>query len=255
MVINRLSQLGAAAQRRAARHCRRPARSARSSAIAWSGRPATRVTDLRPSRTGSCSAGFKSVPGVIDVTTWGGKSKTYDITVDLDRLLAYGLTLKQVLDALNDANINVGANTVNIGPQSAVIRSVGQIRTDGRHPQHHADGARRRAGAGVRRRHHHGRQRAAARHRRPRRRRRHRAGHRADAARRRDHADPARRRGRGRQDQRLRPAAARRAHRAHLRPQRPGRHHHPHRAAQHGDGRAADLRSSSGCSWATCAAR
>ena len=88
------------------------------------------------------------MPGVIDVTTWGGKSKTYDITVDLDKLLAYGITLKQVLDALNGANINVGANTVNLGPQSAVIRSVGQIRTDGRHPPHHADGARRRAGAG-----------------------------------------------------------------------------------------------------------
>jgi cobalt-zinc-cadmium resistance protein CzcA len=72
---------------------------------------------------------LKSVPGVIDVTTWGGKSKTYDITVDLDKLLAYGVTLKQVLDALTGANINVGANTINLGPQSAVIRSVGQIRT------------------------------------------------------------------------------------------------------------------------------
>src|SRR6185369_16336922 len=40
-----------------------------------------------------------------------------------------GLTLKQVIDALNGANINVGANTVNLGPQSAVIRSVGQIRS------------------------------------------------------------------------------------------------------------------------------
>src|SRR6185295_13968264 len=60
---------------------------------------------------------------------WGGKTKTYDITIDLDRLLAYGLTLKQVLDGLNNANINVGANTVNIGSQSAIVRSVGQIRT------------------------------------------------------------------------------------------------------------------------------
>jgi cobalt-zinc-cadmium resistance protein CzcA len=72
---------------------------------------------------------FKAVPGVVDVTSWGGKSKTYDITVDLDRLLTYGLTLKQVIDALNGANINVGANTVNLGPQSAVIRSVGQIKS------------------------------------------------------------------------------------------------------------------------------
>ncbi len=66
---------------------------------------------------------------MIDVTGWGGKTKTYDITIDLDRLLAYGLTLKQVLDGLNNANINVGANTVNIGSQSAIVRSVGQIRS------------------------------------------------------------------------------------------------------------------------------
>ena len=87
------------------------------------------VTDLKTIQDWILLRRLKSVPGVIDVTTWGGKSKTYDITVDLDKLLAYGVTLKQVLDALNGANINVGANTINLGPQSAVIRSVGQIRT------------------------------------------------------------------------------------------------------------------------------
>src|SRR5260221_10602740 len=87
------------------------------------------VTDLKTIQDWILLRRLKSVPGVIDVTTWGGKSKTFDITVDLDKLLAYGLTLKQVLDALNGANINVGANTINLGPQSAVIRSIGQIRT------------------------------------------------------------------------------------------------------------------------------
>ena len=87
------------------------------------------VTDLKTIQDWVLLRRLKSVPGVIDVTTWGGKSKTYDITVDLDKLLAYGVTLKQVLDALAGANINVGANTINLGPQSAVIRSVGQIRT------------------------------------------------------------------------------------------------------------------------------
>ena len=87
------------------------------------------VTDLKTVQDWILLRRLKSVPGVIDVTTWGGKSKTYDITVDLDKLLAYGVTLKQVLDALTGANINVGANTINLGPQSAVIRSVGQIRT------------------------------------------------------------------------------------------------------------------------------
>jgi cobalt-zinc-cadmium resistance protein CzcA len=87
------------------------------------------VTDLKTIQDWILLRRLKSVPGVIDVTTWGGKSKTYDITVDLDKLLAYGVTLKQVLEALNGANVNVGANTINLGPQSAVIRSVGQIRT------------------------------------------------------------------------------------------------------------------------------
>ena len=70
---------------------------------------------------------FKAVPGVIDVTGWGGKTKTYEVTVDLDRLLAYGLTLPQVLQALNNSNINVGGQTVNFGPQAAVVRGVGLI--------------------------------------------------------------------------------------------------------------------------------
>ncbi|HZQ01631.1 MAG TPA: CusA/CzcA family heavy metal efflux RND transporter [Reyranella sp.] len=93
------------------------------------GPPGYTVTDLKTLQDWVLQRRFKAVPGVIDVTGWGGKLKTFDITVDLDRLLAYGLTLKQVLDALNNANINVGANTINLGPQSAVIRSVGQIRT------------------------------------------------------------------------------------------------------------------------------
>jgi cobalt-zinc-cadmium resistance protein CzcA len=93
------------------------------------GPPGYTVTDLKTIQDWILQRRFKSVPGVIDVTGWGGKTKTFDITIDLDRLLAYGLTLKQVLDGLNNANVNVGANTVNIGPQSAIVRSVGQIRS------------------------------------------------------------------------------------------------------------------------------
>ena len=93
------------------------------------GPPGYTVLDLKTIQDWVLERRFKAVPGVIDVTGWGGKTKTYDITIDLDRLLAYGLTLKQVLDGLNNANINVGANTVNIGPQSAIVRSVGQIRS------------------------------------------------------------------------------------------------------------------------------
>src|SRR5689334_19505048 len=93
------------------------------------GPPGYSVADLKTLQDWVLERRLKSIPGVVDVTGGGGTSKTYDITVNLDRLLAYGLTLKQVLDGLNNANINVGANTVNIGSQSAIVRSVGQIRS------------------------------------------------------------------------------------------------------------------------------
>ena len=70
---------------------------------------------------------FKAVPGVIDVTGWGGKTKTYEVSVDEHRLLQFGLSLGQVLQALNNSNVNVGGQTVNIGPQAAVVRGVGLI--------------------------------------------------------------------------------------------------------------------------------
>ena len=116
------------------------------------------MTDLKTIQDWVLQRRFKAVPGVIDVTGWGGKTKTYDIIVDLDRLLAHGLTLKQVLDGLGNANINVGANTVNIGPQSAIVRSVGQIRSMDDIRNTMLSARRRRAGAGVRRRHRDGRQ-------------------------------------------------------------------------------------------------
>ena len=72
---------------------------------------------------------FRAVPGVIDVTGWGGKTKTYELQVDFNKLVANGLTLPQVLQAVGNANINVGGNTVNIGAQSAVVRGVGLIRS------------------------------------------------------------------------------------------------------------------------------
>ena len=70
---------------------------------------------------------FKAVPGVIDVNGWGGKTKSYEITVDRDRLIEYGLTLPQVLQVINNSNINVGGQTVNFGTQSAIVRGVGLI--------------------------------------------------------------------------------------------------------------------------------
>src|SRR5438876_2582936 len=93
------------------------------------GPPGYSVLDLKTLQDWVLQRRFRAVPGVIDVIGWGGKTKTFELEVDFNKLIAYGLTLPQLLQALNNSNINVGGNTVNIGPQAAVVRGVGLIRT------------------------------------------------------------------------------------------------------------------------------
>jgi cobalt-zinc-cadmium resistance protein CzcA len=91
------------------------------------GPPNYSVTDLKTLQDWVLERRFKAVPGVIDVTGWGGKTKTYDVAIDERKLIGYGLSVPQVLQALGNANINVGGQTVNFGAQSAVVRGVGLI--------------------------------------------------------------------------------------------------------------------------------
>jgi cobalt-zinc-cadmium resistance protein CzcA len=93
------------------------------------GPPNYSVLDLKTLQDWVLQRRFKVVPGVIDVTGWGGRTKTYELQVDFNKLVANGLTLAQLMQAVNNSNINVGGNTVNIGSQSAVVRGVGLIRS------------------------------------------------------------------------------------------------------------------------------
>src|SRR5881227_3898550 len=93
------------------------------------GPPNYSVLDLKTLQDWVLQRRFRAVPGVVDVTGWGGKTKTYELEIDFNKLMAYGLTLPQLLQTLNNSNINVGGNTVNIGPQVAVVRGVGLIRS------------------------------------------------------------------------------------------------------------------------------
>src|SRR6201994_688587 len=93
------------------------------------GPPNYSVLDLKTLQDWVLQRRFRTVPGVIDVTGWGGKTKTYELQVDFNKLVANGLTLPQLLQAVSNSNINVGGSTVNIGPQAAVVRGVGLIRS------------------------------------------------------------------------------------------------------------------------------
>ena len=88
------------------------------------GPPNYSVLDLKTLQDWVLQRRFRAVPGVIDVTGWGGKTKTYELQVDFNKLIANGLTLPQLLQAGSNSNINVGGNTVNIGDQSAAVRGV-----------------------------------------------------------------------------------------------------------------------------------
>jgi cobalt-zinc-cadmium resistance protein CzcA len=89
------------------------------------------VTNLRTIQDWVLQRRFLTVPGVVQVNTWGGTTKEYEVEADLDKLEAYNVTLPQLVNAISNANINIGARTINIGKQSVDIRGVGLIDTGG----------------------------------------------------------------------------------------------------------------------------
>lgn len=93
------------------------------------GPPGFSLTDLRVLQDWVLQRRFKRVPGVIDVTAYGGPTKAYTVTVDLPKLIAFGLSIPDVVQALNNGNATVGAGVIGIGPQSAVVQGVGLVRS------------------------------------------------------------------------------------------------------------------------------
>src|ERR1035441_7442556 len=68
------------------------------------GPPNYSSTDLKTLQDWVLQRRFKAVPGVIDVNGFGGKTKAYEIAVDLLKLQSYGLTLPQFVQSLNNSN-------------------------------------------------------------------------------------------------------------------------------------------------------
>lgn len=85
------------------------------------------LTNLRTLQDWVLQRRLKTVPGVMQVVSWGGTTKEYDVEADLRKLDAYNITLSQMITALGNANINVGGRTIDLGQQSVNIRGVGLI--------------------------------------------------------------------------------------------------------------------------------
>ncbi len=70
---------------------------------------------------------LKTVPGVIDVTGYGGTVKQYQVLVDTRKLRQYNVTLKQVEDAIDNSNANVGGDLLTLGSQAHNVRVLGLL--------------------------------------------------------------------------------------------------------------------------------
>lgn len=68
-----------------------------------------------------------TVPGLAEVTRWGGETRQFLVEIDPKRLESHGLTLRDVMEALETSNQNAGGAYILRGTQQAMVRGVGQI--------------------------------------------------------------------------------------------------------------------------------
>ena len=72
---------------------------------------------------------FKSVPDVVDVNSFGGPTQEYQVRLDPNKLVSYGLSLAQIEQQLTNSNTNAGGSFIEAGYQQINIREVGLVRT------------------------------------------------------------------------------------------------------------------------------
>ncbi len=85
------------------------------------------LTNLRTVQDWIVQRRLLQVHGVVQVNSWGGPTKEFDVEVDPRKLEYYNVTVPQILTALGNANINVGGREITLGQQSINIRGVGLI--------------------------------------------------------------------------------------------------------------------------------
>jgi len=68
---------------------------------------------------------FRSVPGVVDVSSFGGLTREYQVIVDPEKLVAYGLTIQQVQQQIAANNVNAGGSFIEQGNQQINVQEVG----------------------------------------------------------------------------------------------------------------------------------
>jgi len=87
------------------------------------------LMDLKSVEDWTLEKQFKSVPNVVDVVSFGGTTREYQVRLDPEKLIDYGLNLGQVEQQLANNNVNAGGSFVEAGLQQINVRAIGLIRT------------------------------------------------------------------------------------------------------------------------------
>jgi heavy metal efflux system protein len=83
--------------------------------------------DLRTLQDWSIRLMLRTAPGVDDVTSWGGQEKQYQVRIDPMKLIAHKLGFKDVIEALQANNAQVGGNFVDVGREQYLVRGLGLV--------------------------------------------------------------------------------------------------------------------------------
>jgi heavy metal efflux system protein len=89
--------------------------------------PAYDVMELKSIQDWVISKYLKSVPDVVDDSSFGGITREYQVRIDPDKLVSYGLSLAQVEQQLSNSNANAGGSFIEQGAQQINVRAVGLV--------------------------------------------------------------------------------------------------------------------------------
>jgi cobalt-zinc-cadmium resistance protein CzcA len=91
--------------------------------------PAIDTMQLKSIEDWQLEKAFRSVPGVVDVSSFGGVTREYQVTVDPEKLISYGLTLQNVQQQLAANNVDAGGSFIEQGSQQINVQEVGLFKT------------------------------------------------------------------------------------------------------------------------------
>jgi cobalt-zinc-cadmium resistance protein CzcA len=91
--------------------------------------PSYDVMELKTLQDWVISKYLKSVPDVVDDSSFGGITREYQVLLDPEKLVSYGLSLAQVEQQLTNSNANAGGSFIEQGAQQINVRAVGLVRT------------------------------------------------------------------------------------------------------------------------------